>query len=108
MVGVRKPELRSFCLIGIEANGTMTSGTFLTRNRAFLRRTLSFVLMVALSAVKLHFGTASSQAVNWPFVTTIVFRLTRSTRSAVKYKTVPSLVWLVKPVASSNDPNFVL
>jgi hypothetical protein len=53
---------------------------------------LSLTFMRASSAVNDHFGTASSQAVNFPFVTTTSVSETRSTRSAVKYMTVPSFV----------------
>ena len=57
------------------------------RNRA-----RSPVLMVALLDRKLHFGFCSSHAVISTFVRTMVVRLIRSTRSAMKYMRVPSLV----------------
>src|SRR2546423_8268187 len=91
-VGVRKPEARSIRFKEREANGRYSIGTFLTRNVGEVMRARSLVLMRTRCARKLHFGFSSSHAVISTFVRTIVVRLIRSARSAMKYIRVPSFV----------------
>ena len=67
--GSRNPELRSCCLIGILANGSARTATSLMRNFAFLIRSLSCRRIVALFELKLHFGVASSHAIDFALAT---------------------------------------